>query len=366
MKLKRVGSIILSAIARRGASPIRKLAVLKDTALHIGIAILTVACSNDNTAVEYSSTNCQSIKHDRGETKVCDSPQRIVAIGPNMLELLLALEIQPVGYADYFSLPAKKFDRPSQQIPFLGTRITSQPLNVGNADDPNLETIARLQPDLILGGVASNQDEYDLLSQIAPTLLFTYAVDEQWRLQIRSIAQAVGKTELANQAIDKYASNIAQSEEALQPIAAKYPNVLLIGSESIEQGVQVDPYNHDSYCSGLIETLGFKTVSPPNQEGQEGKGGKVSLELLPQMDADSIVVQGYNSDFNNVEGNLLEHQTAAIKQQWNDNAIAQSLPASKSDRVYFTSAYLCRALPGSIGAEIFLNQFEKQLLGSDL
>ena len=76
-----------------------------------------------------------------------------------MLELLLALDIQPVGYADYFALPAAKFDRPSQQIPFLGKRITSNPVNVGTADNPDLETIAQLQPDLILGGVASNKDE---------------------------------------------------------------------------------------------------------------------------------------------------------------------------------------------------------------
>ena len=77
-----------------------------------------------------------------------DWQQKIVEIGPNMLELLLALDIQPIGYADYFALPAQKFDRPSQQIPFLGERITSNPVNMGTADNPNLETIAQLQPDL--------------------------------------------------------------------------------------------------------------------------------------------------------------------------------------------------------------------------
>ncbi len=303
-------------------------------------------------------------KHDRGETQICDSPQKIVALGPNMLEILLALGIQPVGYADYFSLPASKFDRPGQQIPFLGERITNQPLNVGSADDPSLETIAQLQPDLILGGVASNQDEYDLLSQIAPTLLFTYAVDNRWQEQIRLIAKAVGKTELAEQVINEYSARVTRSKQALQPIATKYPKVLLIGSEQLEQGVQLDPYNHDSYCSALIADLGFEIVFPPNST-EEATGGKISLEILPQLDADSILIQGYNSNFNNVEADLLNHQIAAIKQQWGSNAIAQSLPASKSDRVYFTSAYLCRAMPGPIGAEIFLDQLQAQLLESN-
>ena len=328
------------------------------------IASLSAACDDNNIAVKPSSNNCQNIEHDRGTTEVCNQPQKIVAIGPNMLELLLALEIQSVGYADYFALPAEKFDRPSQQIPFLGNRITSNPVNLGTADDPNLETIAQLQPDLILGGVASNEDEYDLLSQIAPTLLFTYAVDDKWQDQIKAIAQAVGRTENAEEVIKEHSKHIAQTKQALQPIVAQYPRFLFIGSEQLDQGVQIDPYNHDSFCSGLLEDIGFKMVFPPNSQGQEGVGGAVSLEILSQLQSDSIMVQGYNSQFNEFEDDLLQHQTAAIKQQWNNNAIAQSLDASKGDRVYFSSAYLCRALPGAIGTEIFLKQLQEQLLKS--
>ena len=307
---------------------------------------------------------CRAIEHDRGVTEICHEPQKIVAIGPNMLELLLALDVQPAGYADYFALPAKKFDRPSQQIPFLGDKITSNPVNVGTADNPNLETIAQLQPDLILGGVASNKDEYDLLSQIASTLLFTYAVDDKWQDQIRTIAKAVDKTEIAEEVISEHSKRIAQTKEVLQPIVAQYPQFLLIGSEQLAQGVQIDPFNHDSFCSGLLEDMGFEMVFPPNSQEQEGVGGNVSLEVLSQLEADSIMVQGYNSKFNDVEDDLLEHQTEKIKQQWNNNEIAQSLPASQRDHVYFSSAYLCRALPGSIGTEIFLEQLQEQLLSS--
>ena len=296
------------------------------------IASFTVACGNSNTAVESASNDCQNIEHDRGITEICNQPQKIVAIGPNMLELLLVLDIQPVGYADYFALPAEKFDRPSQQIPFLGEKVTSQPLNVGTADNPNLETITRLQPDLILGGVASNKDEYDLLSQIVPTLLFTYAVDDKWQDQIKAIAQAVGRTENAERVINEHSERIAQTKQKLQPIVAQYPRFLLIGSEQLEQGVQIDPYNHDSFCSGLLEDMGFEMVFPPDSRGQEGKGGAVSIEVLSQLEADSIMVQRYNSKFNDIEDDLLKHQTAAIEQQWNNNAIAQSLDASKGDK----------------------------------
>lgn len=345
---------------------IRKLSRVIKLAM-LGMLIgLTVACNNgerqqDNSGVS-SATNCQSLQHDQGETKVCGQPQRIVALGPNMLEILLALDVQPVGYADYFSLPFSKFDRPSEQIPFLGERVTNQPINVGSADDPSLETIAQLQPDLILGGVSSNQDESALLSQIAPTLLFTYAVDDEWQEQIRLIAKALGKSERVEQVIANHSERITQAQKALQPIVSKYPKVLLLGSERLEQGIQIDPYNHDSYCSAVMDDLGFQIAFPPNSEGKEAQGGSVSLELLPQLAADSIFVQAYNSDFSNPGKDLVNDQIASVKQEWNNNAIAQSLPASKSNRVYFTSAYLCRAMPGPIGAEIFLDRLQQQLL----
>lgn len=341
-----------------------QLKKFQSTVLGIIMACLTVACSSRdaNHSSPSSSTDCQSLQHDRGETKVCGQPQKIVAIGPNMLEILLALGVQPVGYADYFSLPFPKFDRPSQQILFLGKSVTKEPINVGSADSPSLEAIARLQPDLILGGVSSNQDEYELLSQIAPTLLFTYAVDDVWQAQIRLVAKVLGKSERAERVIAEHSKRVARTKEALKPIADKYPRVLLLGSERLEQGIQIDPYNHDSYCSQLLADLGFEIVVPANSEGKEGLGGNVSLELLPQLAADSIFIEAYNSDFSNTKRDGVNNQIAAVKQQWNSNAIAQSLPASQNDRVYFTSAYLCRAIPGPIGAEIFLDRLQQQLL----
>jgi iron complex transport system substrate-binding protein len=276
-----------------------------------------------------------------------------------MLEILLALGVQPVGYADYFPSPVAKFDNPSQQILFLGERVTNQPINLGTADDPSLETIAQLEPDLILGDTYANEDESELLSQIAPTLLFTYAVDEDWQEQMRVVAKALGKSEQAEAVIAQHSERVAQAKTALEPVVNQYPKILLLGSEQIEAGIEIDPYNHDSYCSSLLEDVGFELVFPPNSAGKEAQGGQVSLELLTQLDADSILIQAYNTDFGNGREDLVNEQIAAVQQQWNNNAIAQSLSASQQNQVYFTSAYLCRALPGPIGAEIFLEQLQQ-------
>jgi iron complex transport system substrate-binding protein len=346
--------------------------VFQTVMLGMLVAFSIAACSNQsqselNTNQEQrnsktSSSQCQSVRHDRGETKICDRPQKIVALGSTMLENLLALEVQPVAYADYFSLPFSKFDRPSQQIPYLGKKVTNRPINLGSSDRPSLETIAKLKPDLIIGTVEENSDKYDLLSQIAPTLLFNYAKDDEWQQQIQIIANVLGRSDRAKGVIANNSKRLAETKKALQPVVNKHPKLLVLGSDRLEQNLQIDPYNHDSNCSGLLEKIGFELVFPPNSEKQESKGGQVSLEILPQLDADSIVVQGWNSDFSNLEDDLVNRQLQNVKQEWNSNAIAQSLTASKEDRVYFTSAYLCRAIPGPIGTEIFLNQLRQQLL----
>lgn len=340
----------------------KAIGILPTIMLGMLITFLTVSCTNqEQSNTKASSSQCQSVRHDRGETKICDRPQKIVALGSTMLENLLALEIQPVGYADYFSLPVSKFDRPSQQIPFLGEKVTNQPINLGSADRPSLETIAKLKPDLIIGTVEENSDKYDLLSQIAPTLLFKYAKDDEWQQQIKIIANVLGLSDRAEGVIAKNSKRFAETKKALQPVVKTYPSMLVLGSDRLEQNLQIDPYNHDSNCSGLLEKIGFELVFPPNSNKQQSQGGKVSLEILPQLDADSIVVQGWNSDFSNPSEDLVDRQLQNVKQEWNSNAIAQSLTASKANRVYFTSAYLCRAIPGPIGTEIFLDRLRQQL-----
>jgi iron complex transport system substrate-binding protein len=94
----------------------------------------------------------------------------------------------------------------------------------------------------------------------------------------------------------------------------------------------------------------------------------ISLEILPQLNqADSVMIMGRNAtqlgqmqDGENFE----KHQLSRVKQAWAENAIAQSLKATKAGRVYFIPTYLCLGLPGAIGTDIYLHQLERQLLSS--
>ncbi|MEM9904331.1 MAG: iron-siderophore ABC transporter substrate-binding protein [Cyanobacteria bacterium P01_D01_bin.44] len=337
------------------------------------IAITLIACNRASAPRpekgSAASEDCRTIVHDAGETTVCGQPQSVVTIGPNLLELLLALDVQPVGHAEYFPFPVPVFEQPAQQIPYLGERLTGQPRNVGTAHDPALEVIAALKPDLILGDTLKNEDEYALLSQIAPTLLFTYDEPnsepmQDWQPDLRAVAQALDLTDPAEAVISNFRERQTALTEAIAPQAAQTPNVLLLLGQRLDQEMQIE--TRHSACGGLLETLGFQVTVPAALESSREESHAISLEVLPQMDADLIIIEGFNSETDTSAKDPIASQTQVLKQQWQTNAIAQSLPASQNDRVYFTTVYLCHALLGPIGTEIFLEQLRQQLEGETI
>jgi iron complex transport system substrate-binding protein len=309
-----------------------------------------------------SNSQCQFIQHKLGKTKVCGQPQKVVALGPNMLEILLSLQVQPAGYGEHLQFHRGDFDNPSQQIPYLGSLVTSQPINIGVAGEPSLETLAKLRPDLILGKVEGNKDEYTLLSQIAPTLLFEGFSVGEWQQSIQVVAKALGRTEQAQKAIEAYNQRVGSTRKELAPFVAAHPKVLMLVSEKLNQNLQLA--NSTDPCNQLVKGLGFQLVSLPGQE-QRFPVQKISIESLPQLDSDLVILQGYN--FSQIDkladaGNIDNHQLKDIKQEWNNNAIAKSLQASKEGRVYFIPSYICYGFPGPIGAQLILDQLRQQLL----
>ena len=304
--------------------------------------------------------DCRTIPHEIGETQICGHPQKIVVLGPNLLELLLALDGQPAGIADYFEFHQAYYNNPGEQIPYLGSRITTQPANVGQSFTPSIEALLKLKPDLVLGS-EFNEAQYETLSQLAPTLLLEW-FDTQTNL--RAVARAIGQPEKAEELIAQIHQQIAIAREEFAPIVAAHPKILMLDAVQLSE---IRVISKPDSCGSLIEDLGFQPVYPPGWDATKLNRSKViSLETLPQLnDADSIILFGRNtSEFDQLRGmdNFGRHQLSRLKQGWEENAIAQSLDASQAGRVYFIPAYLCRGLPGPIGAALYLEELKEQLL----
>ena len=341
-------------------------------AFMIAIAVVIVSCQGISTSLRDNSTqtansirtSCRNINHVMGQTEVCDQPQRIAVLGPYLLESLLALNVQAAGFADHVSFHQGDYDNPTQQILYLGDRVTQPMANIGIAYAPSIEAILKVKPDLILGLDIQNARQYQTLSSIAPTLILKWTDPD---MNLRAIAQAVNRSEQAEQILKETKQKIATARQEFASFVEFAPKLLLLNSSELRDVFLVT--NRNGLCSSLLKELGFQLMFPPNfPQDSPAPLIPISLETLPQLNqADSVILLGNNfSKPNQLKqaNNFEDHQLASLKQAWSKNAIAQSLNVSKSGKVYFIPTYLCLGLPGSIGTDLYLNELKKQLLST--
>lgn len=113
------------------------------------------------------ATTCETgfklITHILGKTCVSEKPQRVVTLEWTYVEEVLALGVQPAGVADVAGY---------HQWVKIPVEPGADVADVGDRSEPNLEKIATLKPDLIIGLSSSLTGNYDQLNAIAPTIAF--------------------------------------------------------------------------------------------------------------------------------------------------------------------------------------------------
>lgn len=335
--------------------------IVKRSLLVTLMALLVSACGsntpqnivgNNGPAAPSSASDCQVIQHDLGQTKICGYPQRVVALDPHALDLLLSLDVQPVGYAEhrYALVGSPQSGKPMGEIKYFGDRITSNPIYVGILQSPSLEAILRLKPDLILGQV---YDEllYANLSQITP-VLFPFKGEpsvNQWQQSLPTLGKVFGREQRARKVIEQHTQRMATAKAELEPIA-RDSKVLLLEVSGLDS---IRVFTDGTFAGALLKELGFQLVIPNQRLSGALDVTNLSLETLPQLDADTIIVMA--SGGSGVE---------KIKQEWGQNPILRSLPASKAKYVYFVDYQLWGRITGPIAANLIIDEVRKLLLQS--
>ncbi|MEH1840152.1 MAG: ABC transporter substrate-binding protein, partial [Nostoc sp.] len=132
-----------------------------------------------------------------GETIIPAHPQRVAILVDALLEPAFALGVKPIA------APKNAVSHLQELVGKLrGIELLDWP-------SPNIEKLLRLKPDLILG-FSSHQDIYPLLSHIAPTVLATFDPVAPWKGFLVFTADALGKTDLAQQLMANYYRRLAQ------------------------------------------------------------------------------------------------------------------------------------------------------------
>ncbi|MFG3055136.1 ABC transporter substrate-binding protein [Kitasatospora sp. NPDC048239] len=136
----------------------------------------------------------RTVKHAMGETVVPAKPVRVVVLDTGELDNVVSLGIQPVGVV---------YTDGSKAMPSYLKDKAGSPANVGTINSLNLEAIAALKPDLILGSQLRAQDQYAQLSKIAPTV-FSLRPGYPWKQNFQLNASPFGLEAEARAQLDAY------------------------------------------------------------------------------------------------------------------------------------------------------------------
>lgn len=141
-----------------------------------------------------------------GPVAVPQTPSRVVVLGAAELDSALMLGLTPVGAARAIldsTLPG-----------YFPVGWLDSVTDVGPIGAPDLTTVARLRPDLILGNRTDDDSHYTDLAAIAPTVL-TATTGASWKQDFQLHAQALNRQSFADAVTGAYQDHVRQFVGAL-------------------------------------------------------------------------------------------------------------------------------------------------------
>lgn len=200
-------------------------------------------------------------------------PQRLVTLSEIDLDISLALGMTPIGTVN---------GRAQNQLPrYLAKVAPHQLVSVGELDNPNLERLIELQPDLILTGPLK-PEMHAVLNQIAPTLV-TSQWGTPWQEVLQRVAVILNREAQAQAFLQGYQQRVA---EVRQQLAAHQGQSLSI----VRWNPKGPSYMYkDAFASRVAQELGL--VRPAHQqEAGHTHSPALSLEALERLDGDWLVI----------------------------------------------------------------------------
>lgn len=256
----------------------------------LGALLLLAACGGGSATAPSTSSPQQpdadaafpvTVVTEFGDVTVNSPPTRVIAMGWGDAETALALGVQPIGAADWLDFGGEGVG------PWAAGRYTAPPAIIGTLE-PSYEQVAALRPDLILDTKSSGDEQrYDLLSRIAPTIALPPGADNYKTTltdQVTMVAAALGVPERGMELIADVEGRFAAAAAAHPEFAGRTVTV------AARSGTGWGVYASSTERVEFMTRLGF--VPNPRIESlpEVRFSHPVSEEQLSVLDADLLVV----------------------------------------------------------------------------
>jgi iron complex transport system substrate-binding protein len=289
-------------------------------------ALFLTACGS--STAESTSDDAYTVDHAMGTTVLDGTPERIVVIDSPHLDALVALGITPVGATESGA---------SNGFPGYLADDLDGTSSVGQTSEPNLEAIANLAPDLIIGAKVRHEALYDQLSAIAPTV-FSENSGTDWQEQARITAAAVNESDH----MDRLLTGISdRAVEVGDKVGAQGRTASIVRFRTDNFRL----YGPSTFSGSILTEAGFDLGQ---RDWNEYSMLELSPEMFTQIDGDVVF-------YTNPAGDPNAGTMPAVTRVWG------ALPAVAAGNVHEMEDETWMVGIGVVGAGLVLDQLEAAL-----
>lgn len=276
------------------------------------------------------AASAREVTHSMGVADVPDAPQRVVVLTNEGTEALLAIGITPVGAVRSW-LGDPWYDHIAGQMADVTV--------LGEESAVDLELLAALEPDLIIGTKVRHEKIYEQLSAIAPTVI-SERLRGDWKVNMALYAEAVGKTAEAEAAFAAYDTRVAAISAQLGEAKAEQISLVrfMAGRTRI--------YLKDTFAGTVLGQIGF--ARPASQDRDEF-ADEVTKERIPDFNGDRLFYFVYET------GDGAADSAAA---EWMADPLWAALPVVQAGKAQPVSDAIWNTAGGIIAANVMLDDIE--------
>lgn len=279
----------------------------------LGAGWVLAACGTSDDAGPETAGDTRTVEHVAGTTDVPVQPVRVIGLGGVAASLIL-LGLTPAAASDDLDAALD----PVQRLLPDDLDLAAIP-RFGEQYEPDLEAVAAAGPDLIVG-TEFDEERYERLSEIAPTVLVEFGRNGGWRARFLAVADAVGRSEQAAEVEAGYEQVLSELPEAIREVTVAFIRPDADGQFRLENTA-------DAFPGSVAADAGIAILQAPEGVGEFEQGAgfvTVSGELLDLIaDADLIVVPDFRALGDDADGVT----------QFQANPLWANLPAVRAGRV---------------------------------
>lgn len=311
--------------------------------ISIIMLFLLTACGSSEEANNATEKNASpktentsyTVEHAMGSTTLEKAPEKVVILTNEGTEALLALGVTPVGAVQSWT-GDPWYDHIENEL--QDTEV------VGLEDAVNVEAIAALQPDLIIGNKMRQEAIYEQLSAIAPTI-FAEDLRGNWKNNFELYATSLHKEEEGKKVIEAYDTRISDLKEQLgDKLNMKVSMVRFMAGD-------VRIYQKDSFSGVILDQLGF--ARPESQDVDEFAIKGATKEQMPLMDGDILFYFTYETG---------DNAASELEKEWLEDPLFKNLEVAKNGEVHKVDDVIWNTAGGVKAANLMLDDIKSTFL----